>query len=112
MSEQNTVLEWTGEELKEAKRTEVEIFFHGTSHEELIESKGLPNDLHLVEFTLNGQTHYDGVRSYKMVSIFDLYYDKLQPLGGEVISIKSGYGSIRPKMFNVQSEPKEEKKKK
>ena len=112
MAEDIKVLEWTGAELKEAKRTEVDIFFHGTSHEELIQAKGLPNDLHLVEFELNGTKHYDGVRSYKMVSIFDLYYDKLQPLGGKVISIKSGYGTVKPKMFNVQSDSKEEKKKK
>ena len=104
MTKDAKVLEWTGEELKEARRTEVEIFFHGTSEEELTQTKGLPNDLHLVEYTLDGKTHYDGVRSYKMVSIFDLYYDKLTPLGGEILSIKSGYGNIKPKLFNAQKE--------
>ena len=111
MAEDIKVLEWTGAELKEAKRTEVDIFFHGTSHEEMMESKGLPNDLHLVEFELDGRKHYDGVRSYKMVNIFDLYYDKLKPLGGAVLSIKSGYGTIKPNMFNTKKESPEEKKK-
>ena len=109
MTTGSKVLEWTGAELQEARRTEVEIFFHGTSHEELIETKGLPNDLHLVEYELDGKIHYDGVRSYKKVSIFDLYYDKLNPLGGTVLSIESGYGSIKPKLFNAQKE--EDKKK-
>lgn len=103
-------LEWTGEDLQNAKRSEVNIFFHGTTHEELTEGKGLPNDLHLVEYELNGETHYDGVRAYKKVNIFDVYYDKLKPLGGKVIAIRSGYGSVKPKLFNAQNESEDKKK--
>ena len=104
-------LEWTGKDLEEARRREVLIFFHGTSHEEMRETKGLPSDLHLVEYELNGETHFDGVRSYKMVNIFDIYYDKLKSVGGKVIAIHSGYGTIKPNMFNPDNK-KEEKKKK
>ena len=111
MSETMT-LEWTGKDLEEARRREVLIFFHGTSHEEMRETKGLPSDLHLVEYELNGETHFDGVRSYKMVNIFDIYYDKLKSVGGKVIAIRSGYGSVKPNMFNPQSEDSKEKKKK
>ena len=104
-------LEWSAKDLEEATLREVVLFFHGTTHEEMRETKGLPSDLHLVEYELNGETHYDGVRSYKMVNIFDVYYDKLKSVGGKVISIRSGYGSIKPNMFNPDNK-KEEKRKK
>ena len=110
MSNGTSILEWTGKDLEEAKRREVLIFFHGTSHDEMIEGKGLPNDLHLVEYELDGKTHFDGVRSYKMANIFDIYHDKLKSLGGKVISILSGYGSIKPNMFNTQKKEEEKKK--
>ena len=60
----------------------------------------LPTDIHVVEYIVDGKTYYDAVRSYKMSDIFDIYYDKLKPMGGSVISIKSGYGKIKPKLYN------------
>ena len=35
-----------------------------------------------------------------MSDIFDGYYDKLKLVGGKMISITSGYGSIKPKLYN------------
>ena len=42
------------------------------------------------------------VRCYKKVPIFDVYYDKLKPLGGKIISITNGYGKIKPKLFQAK----------
>ena len=61
--------------------------------------KGLPTDIHLVEYVIDGTLYVDSVRAYKQIDIFDPYYDKLKELGGELISITSGYGNLRPNMF-------------
>jgi len=62
----------------------------------------LPTDLHLVEYEVEGKLYVDAIRAYKMSDIFDGYYDKLQPLGGKVKSITSGYGNIKPKLYNPE----------
>ena len=61
--------------------------------------KGLPTDIHLVEYTVDDVLYVDVVRAYKVVDIFDPYYDKLKTLGGELISITNGYGNLRPNMY-------------
>jgi hypothetical protein len=71
------------------------------------DDKELPNDIHMVEYTIDNTTCFDAVRSYKMSDIFDAYYDKLKPLGGSIVSIKSGYGKIQAKFYN-SNPPKEE----
>ena len=71
------------------------------------DDKELPNDIHMVEYTIDNRICFDAVRSYKMSDIFDIYYDKLKPLGGNVLSIKSGYGKVRAKFYNA-SPPKTE----
>ena len=59
----------------------------------------LPTDIHVVAFkNEQGAVQHDAVRAYTMVDIFDEYYDKLKGKG-EIVSIKSGYGRIRPIMF-------------
>jgi hypothetical protein len=58
----------------------------------------LPNDLHLVSFIKEGVNYIDAVRAYTKVDIFDEYYDQLKDTG-TVLSIKSGYGKIKPKLF-------------
>ena len=58
----------------------------------------LPTDIHIVTYTMDGETVYDVVRAYTMVDIFDAYYDKLVGRG-EVLKIKSGYGRIKPKLY-------------
>jgi len=61
----------------------------------------LPTDVHLVKYFCNGTEVHDLVRAFKMVDIFDPYHDTLRPLGGKVISIKSGFGKILPRMFGA-----------
>mgnify|MGYP000352993835 CR=1 FL=1 len=59
----------------------------------------LPTDIHIVAFkNEQGAVQHDAVRAYTMVDIFDEYYDKLKGKG-EIVSITSGYGRIRPNMF-------------
>ena len=58
----------------------------------------LPTDIHIVTYTLGGETKYDVVRAYVKVDIFDAYYDKLKGQG-ELLDIKSGYGKIRPNLY-------------
>ena len=59
----------------------------------------LPTDIHLVEYEVDGTLYVDMARAYKMVDIFDPYYDKLSAIGGTLISITNGYGKIKPKLF-------------
>ena len=63
------------------------------------DSKGLPTDIHVVMYVLEGKTLYDAVRGYTKVDIFDTYHDKLKPLKGEVLDIRSGYGNVRPNLY-------------
>ena len=58
-----------------------------------------PSDLHLVEYELDGTTYAAGVRAHSKVDIFDCYWDHLQPLGGKVVTIRSGLGTIKPKLW-------------
>jgi hypothetical protein len=59
----------------------------------------LPTDVHVVAFkNEQGLVQHDAVRAYTMVDIFDEYYDKLKNKG-EVISITSGYGRVRPNLY-------------
>ena len=62
------------------------------------ESKTLPSDVHIVRYLDDeGNMKLDAVRSYKMVDIFDAYYD----YGIDTIqSIESGFGCIKPKLYN------------
>ena len=61
--------------------------------------KGLPSDIHVVMYVVEGKTLYDAVRSYTKVDIFDTYYDKVKPLNGSVLDIRSGYGNVRPNLY-------------
>ena len=63
------------------------------------DDKGLPSDIHIVMYVIGGKTLYDAVRSYTKVDIFDTYHDKLKPLKGSVLDIRSGYGNVRPNMY-------------
>jgi hypothetical protein len=60
----------------------------------------LPTDIHLVEYEVEGKLYVDAIRAFKMSDIFDGYYDKLNPLGGKITSITSGYGNLRPNLYN------------
>ena len=58
----------------------------------------LPTDVHIVTYTVAGETFYDAVRAYTKVDIFDAYYDKLKSIG-TIKDIKSGLGKIRPNLY-------------
>ena len=66
-----------------------------------IKDADLPTDVHLVTFEHEGVQVHDLVRAHKMSDIFDPYHDTLRPLNGKVISIKSGYGKLLPRMYGV-----------
>lgn len=71
----------------------------GTSISDIeADNKNLPSDIHAVTYVEDGVTKIDAVRAYKMTDIFDGYYD----FGIKTIqSIESGYGSIKPKLYNT-----------
>ncbi len=60
--------------------------------------KDLPTDVHIVTYTVAGETYYDAVRAYTKVDIFDAYYDKLKSIG-TITDIKSGLGRIKPILY-------------
>lgn len=62
------------------------------------DDRELPTDIHIVEYTVGGETYYDAVRAYTKVDIFDAYYDKLRTIG-QIKDIRSGLGRIRPNLY-------------
>ena len=62
-----------------------------------VKDKSFPTDARIVKYVDNGIEYIDLTRGKKMVSIFDMYYDRYGP--GAVKSIDFGYGSVNPKMW-------------
>ena len=87
------MLEFTSKELNRIQILDQEI------DPDTFEHKGLPSDTHVVMYVVEGKTLYDAVRAYTKVDIFDTYHDKVKPLKGSVIDIRSGYGNVRPNMY-------------
>ncbi len=87
------MLEFTSKELTKIQIHEQEI------DPDNFNDKGLPSDIHVVMYVVEGKTLYDAVRSYTKVDIFDTYYDKIKPLNGSVLDIRSGYGNVRPNLY-------------
>ena len=83
----------------EQSKLKCKIFKQNVIPSELDEAE-LPSDLHLVEYEVDGKLYVDSLRAYKAVDIFDPYYDKLSLVNGTLISITSGHGRIKPKLFN------------
>ena len=55
---------------------DVIVMMEQTSEAEIRDlDKQLPTDLHLIEYTLDGEFCADGVRAHTMVDIFDFYHD-------------------------------------
>ena len=84
---------------EERKLLKCNIFDQNIDRGSMDES-ALPTDIHLVEYEVEDTLYVDQVRAYKAVDIFDAYYDKLQTVGGSLLSISNGYGRIKPKLFN------------
>ena len=85
-------IEFTKEEKSKIQILEQEIEL------DKFDDKGLPADTHMVTYVIEGKTLNDTVRAYTMVDIFDAYYDKLKDVG-QLVTIKSGYGNIRPNLY-------------
>ncbi len=84
---------------------DVIVLLEQTSSEEVADlASDLPSDLHLVEYVKDGEPQIDGVRAFTKVDIFNFYYDYLLETSQsfQIISIKSGYGRIKPRLFNTQ----------
>ena len=78
-----------------------------TSKEELVGLNGdIPTDTHLVVFRgLDGSVASDAVRAFTKSDIFDAYHDG----GLEVLTIESGFGAIKPKLYGIQTTTKKVK---
>ena len=96
---------WTDADKDRLKRREVIIHQQNVLEVDL-DQKNLPSDIHMVEYEQEGETYSDAVRAGKMSEIFDAYYDKLKEVGGALVSIRSGFGSIKPKLWNPNPEKK------
>ena len=86
---------------------DVIVLLEQTSSQEVADlASDLPSDLHLVEYVKDGEPQIDGVRAYSKVDIFNFYYDYLKETSEsfQIIAIKSGYGRIKPRLFNAQQE--------
>lgn len=57
----------------------------------------LPSDTHVVKYLDGDEPKVDAVRANKMSDIFDGYYD----MGFPPTDIRSGYGKIKPRLYNV-----------
>lgn len=91
-------IQWTDNEREYHKKREVIILQQNVQAVDL-DQRNLPTDVHMVEYEMNGEKYSDAVRAGKMTEIFDIYYDKLKG-EGRVTSITSGYGTIKPKLWN------------
>ena len=87
------MLEFNSKELNKIQIHDQEIDINN------FDTKGLPTDIHVVTYLLEGKTLHDAVRGYTKVDIFDAYHDKLKSLKGSVLDIRSGYGNIRPNLY-------------
>ena len=85
----------------------VEHLMAETSEQELVDlNNDIPTDTHLITFrTLDGVVTSDAVRAFTKTDIFDAYKDG----GLEVIDIKSGFGTIKPKLYGTQKTTKKVK---
>ena len=77
------------------------IHIERTSHDELIKlERELPSDIHLVRYkkpTWKKKERISAIRAFRQVDIFDHLHDA----GYAVLEIKSGFGRIKPKLFNA-----------
>ena len=78
------------------------VHFENTSKEKVEKlNKQLPTDIHLVRYkkpTWKKKEKVSAIRAYRKVDIFDTLHDQ----GFLVLEIESGFGTIRPNLFNTQ----------
>jgi hypothetical protein len=69
--------------------------------------KSLPYTAYLVQYKVDGETHYDVALGKKQVEIFDAYWDKYRE---NFVNMKQSEGRINPKLWG--NKPPETKKRK
>ena len=79
------------------------IHIERTTEAELIKLDAeLPSDIHLVRYkkpSWKKKESISAIRAFRQVDIFDHLHDA----GYAVLEIKSGFGRIKPKLFNATS---------
>ena len=85
-----------------------EILIEKTS-QDLAMSKNYPTDAFMVYYTVDGVDYIDLTRSYKMVNIFNMYFDRYGK--GSVKKIDHGYGNITPSQWGYKAPQKKKKRK-
>ena len=86
-----------------------EILLEKTTEDKATD-RSFPTDAYIVRYIENGTQHLDVTRCYKMVNIFDMYYDKYGK--GAVQSIDFGHGTIKPNQYGYKSPEKKKRKRK
>ena len=80
-----------------------EILLEKTTEDKATD-KSFPTDAYLVRYVENGTQHLDVTRCYKMVNIFDMYYDKYGK--DSIKAIEFGHGTIKPNQYGYKSPEK------
>ena len=86
-----------------------EILLEKTT-EEKTHDKSFPTDAYVVRYVENGTQHLDVTRCYKMVNIFDMYYDKYGK--DSIKAIEFGHGTTKPSQYGYKSPEKKKRKRK
>ena len=86
-----------------------EILLEKTTEEKATD-KSFPTDAYIVRYVENGTHHLDVTRCYKMVNIFDMYYDKYGK--DSIKAIDFGHGTIKPSQYGYKSPEKKKRKRK
>ena len=98
-----------GSKYTDLKKYDVTLVFENTTLETLKgEDSNLPSDIHVIYYEEEGEAKLDAVRAYKMSDIFDGYYDRKL----KVTKIESGFGKIKPNLYNINKDDKDTKKEK
>lgn len=71
--------------------------------------KELPYNAYLVEYQVDGISHYDVSIGYNQVEMFDYYYDKYKK---DFIKFTQSEGRANPKLWGAQQKDTASKKKK
>ena len=90
--------------ITELKKHDVILLLDSTTVKDVEDgSKNLPSDVHIVRYVEEGVEKVDAVRAYRKTDIFDAYYDLCIKNIKEIVS---GYGSIRPNMYQTEKKDK------
>jgi hypothetical protein len=93
--------------ITELKKHDVTLLLDSTTVKDIeADSKNLPSDVHVVRYVEEGVEKVDAVRAYRKTDIFDAYYD----FGiKDIKEIVSGYGSIRPNLYQTNKTDKDKR---